>query len=222
MARADSTTLSPGPAATSRCSPRLIIDSAESGSPWLPETNTSAREANASSVPGRAVAAELEQPEVERRLGVVDHAAAEEGDRPSRRGGEGGDRLDPRHRRREAGDEHASARAGEHLLEGGDHGVLAGRVPGLLDLVLSDRAPARRGRPTSASVRAGGARGSILKSPLASTTPAGVSIASARLSTTLCATRIGCTRKGPISTGSPGRSVRNSARTPRSCSRRRA
>ena len=45
---------------------------------------------------------------------------------------------------------------------------------------------------------------SILKSPLASTTPAGVSIARARLSRTLCATRIGCTRNGPISTGWPG------------------
>ncbi len=57
----------------------------------------------------------------------------------------------------------------------------------------------------SRSVRsAGSACGSSLKSPLASTTPAGVSIASARLSSTLCATRIGCTRKGPISTGSPG------------------
>ena len=46
-----------------------------------------------------------------------------------------------------------------------------------------------------------------MKSPLASTTPAGVSIARARLSRTLCATRIGWTRKGPTSTGWPGVSV---------------
>ena len=59
----------------------------------------------------------------------------------------------------------------------------------------------------------GGAVRSILKSPVASTTPAGVSIARARLSVTLCATRIGCTRKGPISTGCPGESVRRSAAT---------
>ena len=43
MARAERTTVSPGPAATSRCSPMLIIERAESGSPWLPETKTTAR-----------------------------------------------------------------------------------------------------------------------------------------------------------------------------------
>ena len=43
MARAERTTVSPGPAATSRCSPTLIMESAESGSPWLPDTNTTAR-----------------------------------------------------------------------------------------------------------------------------------------------------------------------------------
>jgi len=79
-------------------------------------------------------AAELQQAQVERRLGVVDHAAAEERDRPARRGGEPGHVLDARHRGREARDEHAPARARERLLEGGHHGVLAGRVPGLLDV----------------------------------------------------------------------------------------
>ena len=102
-----------------------------------------------------------------------------------------------------------------------------GVCPGCSTLVLSESSASTPRSPHSASastsVRSSGfARASILKSPLASTTPAGVSIASARLSTTLCATRIGCTRNGPISTGSPGRSVRSSARTPRSWSRRRA
>ena len=43
MTRADRTTVSPGPTASSRCSPRLTSESAESASPWLPETKTSAR-----------------------------------------------------------------------------------------------------------------------------------------------------------------------------------
>ena len=79
-------------------------------------------------------AAELQQAEVERRLGVVDHAAAEEGDRPARGGRETGHVLDARHRGREARDEHTPAGAREHLLESRDHGVLAGREPRLLDV----------------------------------------------------------------------------------------
>ena len=68
----------------------------------------------------------------------------------------------------------------------------------------STRTPrvAPRGERASRSVRSsGGACGSILKSPLVSTTPAGVSMATARLSVTLWATRIGWSRKGPTSTG---------------------
>ena len=38
IGRDDITTVSPGPTATSRCSSMLIMDSAENGSPWLPET----------------------------------------------------------------------------------------------------------------------------------------------------------------------------------------
>ena len=74
----------------------------------------------------------------------------------------------------------------------------------------------------STSVLSGPVSALILKSPVASTTPAGVSMARARLSSTLCATRIGFTRNGPRVTGSPGESRRKSAVAPRSCIRRRA
>ncbi len=69
-------------------------------------------------------------------------------------------------------------------------------------LVLSASSSSTPRRPQAASpsrsvCSPGGAWRSILKSPECSTTPAGVSMARARLSGTLWATRRACTRKGP-------------------------
>ena len=137
MARAERTTVSPGPAATSRCSPTLIMESAESGSPWLPDTKTTARSPalareRAGGDSGRL--REAQEAEVERHLGVVQHAAAEEGDRPAGPDREVGHALDAGDRGREAGDEHAPARPLEDLLERGHDGVLAAGEPRLLDV----------------------------------------------------------------------------------------
>ena len=77
---------------------------------------------------------EAEEAEVERHLGVVHHAAAEEGDRPAGPDRQVGHALDAGDRRGEAGDEHPAARPLEDLLERGHDGVLAAGEPRLLDV----------------------------------------------------------------------------------------
>ena len=86
MTRAESTAVSPGPAARWRCSPRLTRERAERGSPWLPGDEDRG--------PGGVVERELvrgevaalghpQQAEVAGHAGVVHHPASQEGHRPS-------------------------------------------------------------------------------------------------------------------------------------------
>ena len=228
IGRAESTTVSPGPADTSRCSPRLSIDSAESGSPWLPETNTTARW-SLSTWPGES-----------RRLSAM---------RSAPRSSATSALSTMRRPRNATGRPCRSATSATRCMRGidvakqerktrprvrcmtssnaGTSESSSGVKPACSTLVLSERRARTPRSPqaesASRSVRSSsGASGSILKSPLATTTPAGVSIASAKLSETLWATRIGWTRNGPSSTVSPGRIVRRSAWAPRSARRRRA
>ena len=137
IARADSTTVSPGPAETSRCSPWLIVDSADSGSPWLPETKTSAREAK----PSRSDAGSIRVTPGSRSspsssavsaLSTIRRPRNATG-RPASAASRA-TRLDARDRGREAGDEHAPARPRQRLLERGHERALARRRAGHFDV----------------------------------------------------------------------------------------
>ena len=227
IARADRTTVSPGPAATSRCSSTLIIDSAERGSPWLPEAKIAIRSGACSPMePGdtiddsgmrsrprsraTSVLSIIRRPRkpirrpaliarsATRWIRGIDVAKQETKTRP---------RVRPKTSRK-AGSTSSSPPV----------------RPRCSTFVLSERR-ARTPRSPQAARAARSVRSSsdadlsILKSPLARTTPAGVSMASARLSTTLWATWMGWTRNGPTSAATPGTSVRRSAATPRSRSR---
>ncbi len=218
MTRAESTTVSPGPAA--RFAVLAEADHRERGERLALAAGDEDQRALAGVVAVQHVRVEPraigepQEPEVDRHLGVVDHAAAEERHRASVPSRDVGHALHPRDRGGEAGDQDAARGCGPRRPR-----RRARRRPrrrwfrGPRRWCCRRGARGRRGRPTRRArrgrcARPGGASASILKSPLASTTPAGVSIARARLSSTLWATRIGCTRKGPISTGSPGTRVR--------------
>ena len=230
MARAERTTVSPGPAATSRCSPTLIIERAESGSPWLPETKTTAR------LPASP----------EREPGAIRESSGSRS-RPRSRATSALSTM--RRPRKETGRRARTARSATRCMRGIDVAKQETRtrprvrastsskagttsssppvVPGCSTPVLSESRARTPRSPQwardSRSVRSAGvAAASILKSPLAITVPAGVSMARARLSRTLWATWIGWTRKGPISSSRPGVSSRRSAVTPRSWRRLRA
>ena len=154
---------------------------------------------------------DAQQAEVRGHLGVVHHAAAEEGDGAPAprapgppRAGCGGSRWRSRTRAR------GRACARRPPRRRGRTSSSPPVRPRRSTFVLSESSASTPRSPqadsASRSVRSsGGAVGSILKSPLATTTPAGVSMARARLSSTLWATRMGWTRKGPSSTGCPGR-----------------
>ena len=152
------------------------------------------------------------RPRSMRHLGVVDHAAAHEGDGAARRAPRGRPRAGCagsrwRSRRRARG----RACAPSTSSNAGSTSSSPAVAPRLLDVraVGEQRqhaavAPGRERLEVGALLRSAAAA-SILKSPLASTTPAGVSMARARLSSTLWATRIGWTRNGPDLLGAPRR-----------------
>ena len=137
-----------------------------------------------------------------------------------------GHALDPRDRGREARHEHAPARAREHLLEGGNHGVLAGRVrPGCSTLVLSESSASTPRSPhcesDSTSVRsAGGAVGVDLEVAARQHDRRPASRSRAPGCRARCARRgSGARGRGRSRPAAPGRERRRSALTPRSCRR---
>ena len=153
----------------SRCSPTLTIESAESGSPWLPETKTTraaaglVRRARAGASRGASGRRSRPRSSATSALSTMRRPRNATG-RPAAHG-QVGHALHARDRGREAGDEHAPARAREDLLEGGHDVVLAGREPGLLDVravgeqredaavAPRARAPRRRCAPRAAPGR---------------------------------------------------------------------
>ena len=76
----------------------------------------------------------LEQAQLHRHLGVLRHAPSHEGDRAPGGQGHAGRALDARDGGGEAGDEDPPARAREHVLEGGQHLVLARGAAAHLDV----------------------------------------------------------------------------------------
>ena len=138
MARAESTTVSPGPAATSRCSPTLTIERAESGSPWLPgRRSTTARSPpRPRAWPGerRGASGMRSSPRSSATSALSTMRRPRKATGRRARAREVGHALDARDRRGEAGHEHAAARPLEDVLERGEDRVLAGGEAGLLDV----------------------------------------------------------------------------------------
>jgi len=193
MGRAEITTVSPGPTDTSRCPSTLISESAERGSPWLPATNRAIPAAGYSATAVEGSVAEggsrsAPSSSATSTLSTI-RLPTKDTERPAAIA-----RSATRWMRGIAVAKHETrTRPGVRAKTSRNAGTTSSSPPvrprsSTFVLSASSARIPRSPQADSAarSVRSGsGAVGSILKSPLASTTPAGVSIARARLSRTL-------------------------------------
>ena len=207
-----------------------MAERAESGSPWLPETKRSRVWAGRPERPAGSVVAESGRRSRPRSIAVVALSTMRRPRKPTSRPCSRARSATRWMRGIEVAKQETStfprvrARTSRNAGSTSSSPPVAPRCSTLVESESSASTPrSPHAARASRSVRSsGGASASILKSPLVSTTPAFVSMARARLSVTLWATRMGWRRKGPSSTGVPGTRVRSSALIPRSCSRRRA